>query len=117
MRESCVTLVVSSDMDLEALIDKIAPSRKAFQGMTILLDSTTKLTSSEIASVAKASDARPLVFSSFHHTLGGLNGAFLAGDKALIEELRYTSRCYVFTAAPAPYVMAMVAEALRERGV
>jgi 7-keto-8-aminopelargonate synthetase-like enzyme len=38
----------------------------------------------------------------------------MAGDAAIIEELRYTSRCYMFRTSPKPFVMAMIKEALQQ---
>ncbi|KAK5716983.1 hypothetical protein LTR17_016200 [Elasticomyces elasticus] len=104
-------------------LEQLSGLRSRFKGMTILLDSTFTLPGRGISDdsaflkvqrLAAKLRARLLVFTSFCYTLG-LNGACLAGDKALIEELKYTSRCYVFTAAPAPYMMGMVAEALKMR--
>ncbi|KAK5680504.1 hypothetical protein LTS10_007434 [Elasticomyces elasticus] len=104
-------------------LEQLSNLRSRFKGMTILTDSTFTLPDRrksgdsalpETQRLAAMLRARLLTFTSFYHTLG-LNGAYLAGDKAFIEELRYTSRCYVFTAAPAPYMMGMVAEALKMR--
>ncbi|KAK4930897.1 hypothetical protein LTR49_002663 [Elasticomyces elasticus] len=104
-------------------LEQLSSIHSRFKGMTILLDSTFTLPDRSISGdtalpetqrLAALLRARLLVFTSFYHTLG-LNGACLAGDKALIEELRYKSRCYVFTAAPAPYMMGMVAEAPKMR--
>ncbi|KAK5718424.1 hypothetical protein LTR15_008151 [Elasticomyces elasticus] len=108
---------------VEKCLEQLSSIRSRFKGMTILLDSTFTLPDQSISGdsaflkvqrLAAKLRARLLVFTSFYHTLG-LNGGCLAGDKALIEELRYTSRCYVFTAAPAPYMMGMVAEAFNMR--
>ncbi|KAK4554569.1 hypothetical protein LTR86_008424 [Recurvomyces mirabilis] len=68
----------------------------------------------DIVALCAQFNAGMLLFGSFYDAFG-LNGAFLAGDSAMIEELRYTSRCYVFTAAPAPYMMAMVSAVLAEK--
>jgi serine palmitoyltransferase len=116
-RETHITLVLQAQEDLAAFADRLTAMRSLFGGMTLLVDSTYSLPTdtTSICQLATRLDARILIFSSFYHTLNGLNGAFLAGNKILIEELRYTSRCYMFTAAPAPYMMGMVAEALKER--
>ncbi|KAK4897983.1 hypothetical protein LTR27_004367 [Elasticomyces elasticus] len=123
---SYVTLVLDAQHAISIIdgcLEQLSSLRLRFKGMTILLDSTFTLPDRSISGdsalpetqrLAALLRARLLVFTSFYHTLG-LNGACLAGDKALIEELRYTSRCYVFTAAPAPYMMGMVAEALKMR--
>jgi hypothetical protein len=42
----------------------------------------------------------------------GVTGGFLAGDRELIRFLRFTARSYVFSAAPAPTVLAAVAAGL-----
>ncbi|TKA73948.1 hypothetical protein B0A55_05644 [Friedmanniomyces simplex] len=102
------------------LIERLLSLRRHLKGLTILLDSTPTLHNQNAISTSSTTTlhllaaklpARLLVFGSFYQSLG-LNGAYLAGDKALVDELRYTGRGYVFTAAPAPYVMGMVAEAL-----
>ncbi|KAK5698200.1 hypothetical protein LTR97_007161 [Elasticomyces elasticus] len=123
---SYITLILDAQNAasvVEKCIEQLSSIRSRFKGMTILLDSTSTLPDQSISGdsallkvqrLAAKLRARLLVFTSFYHTLG-LNGGCLAGDKALIEELRYTSRCYVFTAAPAPYMMGMVAEAFNMR--
>lgn len=52
-----------------------------------------------------------LVYGSFSKTFG-LPGGYLAGSEALIRELRYTSRGYMYTTSTAPFLMDMVRVAL-----
>jgi serine palmitoyltransferase len=96
--------------------------RAAFTGMTMLVDDSTGLRDSRIGIVgtvdinafASLLKARIIIYGSFFHSLG-FNGAYLTGDAAVISELRYTSRCYVFTAAPPPYMFAMIKTVLLDR--
>ncbi|KAK0267284.1 hypothetical protein LTR35_016457 [Friedmanniomyces endolithicus] len=131
-KKSYITLVLTlppaspcnHNTTLETLFTALLPLRRKLHGLTILLDcsSPPSYPSSEPLSaklplpealhyLVTELRARTLVFGSFYQGLG-LNGAFLAGDGALIDELRYTSRFYVFAAAPPPFMMGMVAQAL-----
>ncbi|TKA49634.1 hypothetical protein B0A54_00302 [Friedmanniomyces endolithicus] len=131
-RKSYITLVLTlppttpcnHNTTLEALFTRLLTFRRKLHGLTIFLDcsSPSSFPSSEPFSaklplpqalhyLATELRARILIFGSFYQTFG-LNGAFLAGDGALIDELRYTSRFYVFAAAPPPFMMGMVADAL-----
>ncbi|KAK1824648.1 hypothetical protein LTR12_000973 [Friedmanniomyces endolithicus] len=131
-KKSYITLVLTlppnspchHNTTLGTLITALLSLRRKLNGLTILLDcsSPSPYPSSEpfpaklplpqaLHYLATELRARTLVFGSFYQGLG-LNGAFLAGDGALIDELRYTSRFYVFAAAPPPFMMGMVAEAL-----
>ncbi|KAF2022655.1 aminotransferase class I and II [Setomelanomma holmii] len=60
------------------------------------------------------SQARLLIYGSFHRAVR-LSGSYLAGDAALIEELRYTSRGYMFSTSQQPFGMAMIAAELSRR--
>ncbi|KAK4966886.1 hypothetical protein LTR42_011200 [Elasticomyces elasticus] len=81
---------------VEKCLEQLSSIRSRFKGMTILLDSTFTLPDQSISGdsaflkvqrLAAKLRARLLVFTSFYHTLG-LNRGCLAGNKALIEELR-----------------------------
>lgn len=84
-------------------------------GMTILLDNYERpeqVLKTDIVKTAQSCGAQLAVYGSFNRTFG-LPGAYLAGEKQLINELRYTSRGYMFSTSPLPFVMGMIVEALR----
>jgi serine palmitoyltransferase len=54
------------------------------------------------------------VYGSFYRAFE-LSGGFLAGDDVLIQELRFTSRGYMFSTSPQPLVMDMARQALEMR--
>jgi 7-keto-8-aminopelargonate synthetase-like enzyme len=51
--------------------------------------------------------ARLFIYGSFV-TAFDLPGSYLAGDAALIKEVRYSSRAYMFTTSQFPFVMGMI---------
>lgn len=53
-----------------------------------------------------------LVYGSFYKTLHGIPGGYLVGSEALIRELRYTSRGYMYTTSTPPFIMDMIRETL-----
>lgn len=53
-----------------------------------------------------------LLYGSFYKILGGLPGGYLVGSEALIREMRYTSRGYMYTTSTPPFVMDMIREGL-----
>ncbi|KAI8940620.1 hypothetical protein NX059_001892 [Plenodomus lindquistii] len=55
----------------------------------------------------KSTRPRVLFHGSFYSAFQ-LPGSFLVGDATLIEELRYTSRSYMFTSSQHPYNVAMI---------
>ncbi|KIW32325.1 uncharacterized protein PV07_03879 [Cladophialophora immunda] len=57
-------------------------------------------------------DHQVLVYGSFYAAFG-LPGAYLVGSPALLKELRYTSRGYMFTTSQQPFIMGMVGAELR----
>ena len=59
----------------------------------------------------KSIAARLLMYGSFHREFQS-PGSFLVGDAVLIEELRYTSRGYMFATSQEPYITAMINEEL-----
>jgi serine palmitoyltransferase len=61
------------------------------------------------------SNTHVLLYGSLTRTLG-LPGGYLAGPECLIRELRYTSRGYMFTTSPPPFVMDMIRVALERYG-
>lgn len=54
-----------------------------------------------------------LLYGSFYKILNGLPGGYLIGSEALVRELRYTSRGYMYTTSTPPFVMNMIHEALQ----
>ncbi|KAK5115300.1 hypothetical protein LTR62_001500 [Meristemomyces frigidus] len=123
---SHITLIIDLAHTPEDHLSAVAQHLKQWRGnmkqVTIFLanvniarmcTTTTSCNVTDFMALLGTRAANVLLFGSFYNTFG-LNGAFLAGDKAIIEELRYSSRCYVFTAAPAPYMMAMVSAAIAQ---
>lgn len=116
-----ITIYVDSTMsqqstDLIHTISNWKESRTTTScGLTMLLNSFElphKTTDHRVVAAAKAVSARTLIFGSFSREFN-LPGAYLAGDALSISELRYTSRCYMFTTSQLPYVMGMTLVALR----
>ncbi|TKA72461.1 hypothetical protein B0A55_06895 [Friedmanniomyces simplex] len=106
-KRSYITLILhaqptdsTAEVNSTNLIERLSNLRPRLKGLTILLDSTpiphdqnaiNIFSSTTLHPLASKLRARLLVFGSFYESLG-LNGAYLAGDKALVDELRYTSR-------------------------
>lgn len=123
-RKVYITLYVDTTLEdnrlaLNAIFERLN-RLKGPSGMTILLndiDGLGYLSDTELqfkpAETSKFRGARLLVYGSFRPKLG-LPGAYLTGNAQLVRELRYTSRGYMFTTSQPPYVMGMIAEALRE---
>jgi hypothetical protein len=111
----------SSD-DFKVTFRSLAKTRPNFKGMTILIvDCTGQMFGNidtadylDITKQASAMRARTLVFGSFDQCLG-LNGAYVAGNKSLIHELRQTSGGYASRSAPGPCKMDGIAAALRAK--
>ena len=122
-RKTHITLYLKSAFaeqaaDLLSVLTSWKSSRFSKTGLTILLDSTelpNELPRMDIVKVARSAGAQMLCFGSFN-TLFSLPGAYLAGDTLLLNELRYTSRGYMFTTSQLPYVMGMIKEALSKVG-
>ncbi|KAK5097692.1 hypothetical protein LTR24_002159 [Lithohypha guttulata] len=104
----------STTTQLHKGLRKLCHSKK-FSGMTILLDCHERpehVPQMDIVKTAECCGAQLAVYGSFSRTYA-LSGAYVAGRKQLISELRYTSRGYMFTTSQLPFVMGMVAEALK----
>lgn len=56
-------------------------------------------------------DEVDVVMGTFSKSLGSMGG-FIAGNARMIEYLKHQSRCFIFTAAPAPAVVGAVLKAL-----
>lgn len=114
-----VTLYLDSEFEsttcqLHKGLRKLCHSKK-FSGMTILLDCherPERVPHMDIVKTAECCGAQLAAYGSFSRTYG-LSGAYVVGRKQLISELRYTSRGYMFTTSQLPFVMGMVAEALK----
>ena len=113
------TALEDNRLDLNAVFERLN-GLKGPSGMTILLndmDGPGCPSGIELqfkpAEMPKFGGARLLMYGSFRRKFG-LPGAYLTGDAQLVRELRYNSRGYMFTTSQPPYVMGMIAEALRE---
>jgi len=114
-----VTLYLDSKFEcttpqLRVGLKRLCQSKK-FAGMTMLLDChemPERVPHMDIPRTAEYCGAQLAVYGSFSRTYG-LPGACVAGRKQLISELRYSSREYIFTTCQLPFVMGMIAEALK----
>lgn len=128
-RTSYFTIYVDTVIDGKLVdIKKIVPQLHKYKGqsgMTLLLNDSNGLGhhgpdglgiagSMDLWSTARALDAQILLYGSFYRAFG-LSGGFLAGDDVLIQELRFTSRGYMFATSPQPFVMDMVKKALENK--
>ncbi|GKT54593.1 FUM8p protein [Colletotrichum tofieldiae] len=93
---------------LEEIVSLIGPESV----LTILLHTTAQyLNPRDFVSYPSQSNIHVLVCGSFNRIFG-LPAGFLTGPECLIRELRYTSRGYMFTTSPPPFVMEMLQAAL-----
>lgn len=118
------TVTESELMDTKEIMPQLQ-KHKGKSGMTLLLDDSKGLGqhgpgrlgiagSTDLRSMVQALDAQVLVFGSFYRAFG-LSGGFLAGGDVLIQELRFTSRGYMFSTSPQPFIMSMAKKALEMR--
>lgn len=117
----CFTVYVPTQDVL--IVDCIIPAARGCP-VTALLHSPAKLVDlpglgfgrhSPCEDSSNDKSCQILVYGSFSQAFG-LPGGYLAGSEAMIRELRYTSRGYMYTTSTAPFVMDMVRVAL-EKGV
>jgi serine palmitoyltransferase len=114
-------------INLPLILENLQKRKGPSSGMTLLLDDTHGLghhgpkrlgilgaLNRAAATRSLDANAQILVYGSFHQAFG-LSGGYLAGDEVLISELRYTSRGYMYSTSPQPFVMDMVGRALRGR--
>ena len=123
-------------IDISLIIENLQTQKTpSSSGMTLLLDDThglghhgpnrfgmlgaaanlKKRTKAAATNQVDDHDApQILIYGSFHRAFG-LSGGYLAGDEVLISELRYTSRGYMYSTSPQPFVMDMVRRALSGR--
>lgn len=86
--------------------------------MTILLHSPSGASNVQqvctdiSVSRSNTGNVQVLVYGSFYKMFNGLPGGYLVGSEALVRELRYTSRGYMYTTSTPPFVMDMIREAL-----
>ncbi|KIV87753.1 hypothetical protein PV11_03276 [Exophiala sideris] len=115
-RSTYATLVLRSkemvdQRHLENFLDRIT-SLHQHAGMTILLiDEGGIGTFSRPRNNHGQNSPRLLLYGSFFRAYN-LLGSYLAGDPALIMELRYTSRGYMFSTSQQPFIMGMIAAEL-----
>jgi hypothetical protein len=122
------------DGGLVALMTRLASARPgAMKAITLLVDCDGDFASDEesdegsmpmprtiagtfqtLGDMARRFGMRLLISGSYRR-LGGPSGGFVAGDRGIVEELRYSSRCYMFSTSPLPMHMAIVAAMLRAR--
>ncbi|KAK4941938.1 hypothetical protein LTR10_018268 [Elasticomyces elasticus] len=119
-RSTYATLVLRSNeitdqRHLEDFLDRTT-SLHQHAGMTILLiDEGGIGTFSRPRTIHGQNSARLLLYGSFFRAYN-LLGSYLAGDPALIMELRYTSRGYMFSTSQQPFIMGMIAAELLKLG-
>lgn len=100
------------------LYEQLPPT---YRGCTILFDDSQGIShcglqklgigrSVDLGRIRDLLLARILVSGSFAPF--GLPGGWLAGNAELIEEFRFTSRGYMFSTSPMPFVMAMIKQNL-----
>lgn len=100
---------------LHDVLGRLSRDKPRRAGMTVLIHSPHCIpTDPELAGFARRRPGTELlVFGSFHETMG-LPGAYVAGPTGLVQELRFTSRGYMYTTSPQPFVMDMVRATLEE---
>ncbi|KAK2006283.1 aminotransferase class I and II [Colletotrichum eremochloae] len=114
----CLTVYVRVGEDyahdlLLSVLEEITALTGPESDMTILLHCTSHyLDPQDLASFTSRSNIHILVCGSFNRMFG-LPAGFLTGPERLIRELRYTSRGYMFTTSPPPFVMDMLSAALK----
>ncbi|KAL6709945.1 hypothetical protein ACN47E_000730 [Coniothyrium glycines] len=119
-RSDYITLVLDAQAldeasSIDTLLTDLGQTRAPANTTVLLIDSTHSATFAHLQLVSRTRKARLLTYGSFYHLLK-LPGSFLAGDAVLLEELRYTSRGYMFTTSQQPYVMAMIGAELERLG-
>ncbi|OIW32033.1 PLP-dependent transferase [Coniochaeta ligniaria NRRL 30616] len=99
---------------LRDVLRTLAKDKPRKSGMTVLIHSPHCIPQdAEFLKFAQHPNTELLVFGSFHETMG-LTGAYVAGSTGLIQELRFTSRGYMYTTSPQPFVMDMVRATLEK---
>ncbi|KAL0780174.1 hypothetical protein CaCOL14_004658 [Colletotrichum acutatum] len=113
----CLTVYVRVGEDsahhlLSSILEEIAAITGPESVMTILLHCTSQyLDPRQLISFPSRMNIHVLVCGSFNRIFG-LPAGFLTGPQSLIRELRYTSRGYMFTTSPPPFIMDMLRGAL-----
>ncbi|KAJ3940344.1 uncharacterized protein N0V96_009338 [Colletotrichum fioriniae] len=116
-RKLCLTVYVRVGEDsahhlLSSILEEIAAITGPESVMTILLHCTSQyLNPRQLISFPSRMNIHVLVCGSFNRIFG-LPAGFLTGPQSLIRELRYTSRGYMFTTSPPPFIMDMLRGAL-----
>jgi 7-keto-8-aminopelargonate synthetase-like enzyme len=99
---------------LRNVLSRLAKDKPRRSGMTVLIHSPHCIPHDpEHVKFAQRPNTELLVFGSFHESMG-LAGAYVAGSTGLIQELRFTSRGYMYTTSPQPFVMDMVRATLEK---
>jgi nucleotide-binding universal stress UspA family protein len=102
----------ASIQELRAILEALLNAQNSRVGLTILIHSPSSIPRArQIADLMDRKNVQLLVLGSFYQTFG-LPGGFLAGSHVLINELRYTSRGYMFTTSSYPWLLGMTAALL-----
>ncbi|KAH8898812.1 aminotransferase class I and II [Thozetella sp. PMI_491] len=101
----------SSVRKLAATVERLCRSRHSRAGMTILIHSPYHLVENL---VVRFEGVQLLICGSFFNTFG-LPGGYAAGTVSMVQELRFTSRGYMYTTSPQPFVMDMLRAILESR--
>lgn len=101
-------------LTLRDVLSRRAKDKHRRSGMTVLIHSPHCIPQDPgLVEFAQLPDTELLIFGSFHETMG-LAGAYVAGSPGFIQELRFTSRGYMYTTSPQPFVMDMVRATLEK---
>ncbi|KAH8912441.1 PLP-dependent transferase [Coniochaeta sp. PMI_546] len=99
---------------LRDVLGRLANDKPRRSGMTVLIHSPHCIPQDPVfVDFAQRPNMELLIYGSFHETMG-LAGAYVAGSTGLLQELRFTSRGYMYTTSPQPFVMDMVRATLEK---
>jgi serine palmitoyltransferase len=98
--------------NIRTTLQGLLAAQTSHMGLTILIHSPSSIPlARQMAALSNWKNVQLLVLGSFYQTFG-LPGGFLAGSHTLINELRYTSRGYMFTTSSYPWLLGMSASML-----
>lgn len=97
---------------LRATLGTLLDAQDSPVGLTIVIHSPSSIPrAQQFSDLVDRKNVQLLVLGSFYQTFG-LPGGFLTGSHVLINELRYTSRGYMFTTSSYPWLLGMAAALL-----
>lgn len=110
---------IAVPVQLGKFVDKLKQLHHLKTGLTILLHDTEAHLKSRagrnrllgMTEKLRQLSTNVLVYGDFMSNFG-VPGAYLAGNEQLVEELRYSSRGYMFSTASLPFVMGIVKDGL-----